>query len=259
MKSFFSKGSVFAAGAAAASILFLANTGLAHADSSPACGIDNSGFQKIEAIQNDPNLSYLDEVKAELAVRKDLLGQTIDCGKKEVDMLTVGLSKAPVDGTTKNLKDAIAGKLNDAQNFYDIENAKVGGVGISGSQAIAKELLAWREGSLDPLSGEVNNFVLWTKNQDLFATAQSRMDDTDHAVKFIENATPNDELTNELNAAHASFAGAQEKNAEAYAALSQFESADQSLALIKQSLDSLSDAYQHFSNIGDIIKKILPQ
>jgi hypothetical protein len=255
----------FAVTAAAVAVFF---AGMAHADaataavavsSTPNCSDVASGIDQIKAIQNDPTLGYNDEVKAELAVRKQLLSQTIRCANGEVDALKDALQAATVSGDSKDFEGQLISKLNDASDFYTIEQSKVDGTGITGSRAIARELIAWRQGSFDPLSGAVNNFILWTENQDLFSTAASRMGDTVHAVNFLQKASRNDSLADALSAAQSSFSAAQDKNTEAYKSLAQFAPNDQSLDLIKQSLGLLSDTYGHFSDVGDIIKKLLPQ
>lgn len=246
---------------------------LAHADASSSatstsvaavsqpsdCSVSPADLAKIKAIQNDPTLSYSDELKAELALRKQLLSATIVCAQNESQALQASLSGLQVIGDTASLQSQLSSKLDDANNFYTIELTKLAGVGISGSQAIARETLAYRAGSYDPLAGEVNNFILWSQNQALFATAETRLGQTSRAVAFLENATPSGDLQNALNAAQASFADAQAKNDGAKTALMQFMPPAQSLTLIQQSLSSLSDTYQNFFNVSTIIKTMLPQ
>ena len=223
------------------------------------CGITAADISQITAIQNDPSLSYSDEIKQELAVRKNLIGKTIVCAQQEVQTFQTSLASSSVDSADQDLQSQLAGRLNDASNFYTIELANLNGAGIVGSEEIAQQVLAWRQGTFIPLSEGINNFILWSGNQDLFDTAQTRMSQTQNAVSFLECTSPNPELQSAFDAASVSFSNAQNENAEAKAALAQGLSPDQTLALIKQSLDSLSTTYQNFFTIGTLIKTILPQ
>lgn len=223
------------------------------------CGITTSDIAQIKAIQNDPTLSYSEEIKQELAVRKTLVGATITCAAKEVLTFQSSLASTSVESNAQPLQSQLLGNLNDASNFYNLELAKLSSVGISGSEAIAQEVLAWREGTFIPLSENVNNFILWAQNQNLFNTAEARMATTQRAVSFLESASPNAALQTAFDGAQSSLGDAESENAAAKAALAQGLSPDQSLSLIKQSLDSLSTTYQGFFSVSTLISKILPQ
>jgi hypothetical protein len=232
------------------------HVGVARADDT--CALTAADFDKIAAVQSDPSLTANQEMAQELAVRKQLLTQTITCAQAEVLLLQNTLTSATSTDGTKNIQSRLLSDLNDAANFYNIESVKLNGAGIWGTKTIAREIIAWRAGTYVPLEGEINNYLLWTQNQPLFATAQSRMDDTQQAVSFLESSSANSDLQNAFNAAYASFQTAKTENAGAKNALAQSLSPDQSLALIKQSLDSLSDTYQGFFAVSKAIKAILP-
>lgn len=242
--------------AGAAPALLGIKTNVAHAAD---CTIKASDLAQIATIQNDPTLSYSDEIKAELAVRQQLVGETIACAKLDVQSLQATLIAASVDSGSQAIQAQFSGKLDDAKNFYNNELVKLNDSGISGTQTIAKEVLQERQSVFAPLSDQINNFILWSQNQALFTTAQTRMDQTSRAVAFIENATPNQDLQTAFDAAFASLATAQSENASAKSAFAQELPASQSLTLIKQSLDSLSVTYQNFSTVGTLIKSLLPQ
>jgi hypothetical protein len=140
-----------------------------------------------------------------------------------------------------------------------LELTKLSGVGISGSEEIAQAVLAWRAGTFLPLSENVNNFILWAQNQSLFDTAQTRMTQTGQAVSFLEGTTPNVALQTAFDNAQSSFNSAESENLQAKAALAQGLSPDQSLALIKQSLASLSATYQNLFTVSTLITNNLPQ
>ncbi len=236
------------------------DTSSAVAVASDNCGITAADIGKIAAVQADPTLSATDEVKQELAVRKQLITETIACALTDVQSLQSALNNVSANGGgTDSIKGQLESRLNDATNFYSLEITKLNGAGIAGSEDIAREILAWRQGTYAPLAGQVGNFILWAENQSLFATAQTRMDQTQQAVSFIESASSNANLQSTFNAAYSSFQTAKNDNAAAQAALAQSLSPDQSLTLIKQSLDALSATYQQFFDVSNIIKTLLPQ
>ena len=235
---------------------------VAHADAATPtitadeCGITQADIAQIAVVQNDPTLAYADEIKQELALRKLLVGKTIDCAQQEVQALQTSLASTSAPSSAQQLQSQLAGDLNEATGFYNNELATLDVVGIAGTKQIAQEVLTWRAGTFLPLSENVNNFILWAQNQNLFSTAQTRMTQTQNAVSFIERATPNPALQTALNSAQSSFNDAQTENAAVEAALTQNLSPDQTLGLIKQSLSSLSDTYKGFSSVSTII---LPQ
>jgi hypothetical protein len=220
------------------------------------CGITQANVAQIATLQNDPTLAYADEIKQELVLRKLLVGKTIDCAQQEVQALQTSLASTSAPSSAQQLQSQLAGDLSEATGFHNNELAKLSVVGIAGTKAIAQEVLTWRAGTFLPLSENVNNFILWAQNQNLFSAAQTRMTQTQRAVSFIEGTTPNPALQTALNSAQSSFNDAQAENAAAEAALTQNLSPDQTLRLIKQSLSSLSDTYKGFSNVSTII---LPQ
>jgi len=246
---------LFAAGA----VFVLGFFGGAPAAHAADCSITPADIAQIAAIQNDQTLGYSDETKAELALRKQLVGQTIGCAQKEVKMLQASLASTTAPDSAKQLQSQLAGDLNQASGFYNGELQQLNVVGVAGTKDIAQNVLAWRASTFLPLGENVNNFILWAQNQHLFNTAQSRMTQTEHAVSFLENATPDPTLQAALNDAQSSFNDAQSENAQAQTALTENLSPDQTLAFIKQSLASLSDTYQGFSNVSTLISKALPQ
>jgi len=243
--------------AASAIFIFgLLGTPSAHA---AECGITPGNVAQIAAIQNDPSLSSSDEIKRELALRKILVGETIVCAEQEVQTFQANLATTTVPNDVQSLKSQLLGNLDEASSFYNSEMAQLNVVGIAGTKVIAEQVLTWRQSSFLPLGENVNNFILWAQNQNLFSTAQTRMGQTQSAVLFLESASPNPALQTAFNNAQSSFSDAESENAAAKTALIQNLSPDQSLALIKQSLGSLSDTYQGFSTVGTLISKILPQ
>lgn len=230
---------------------------IARADDS--CTLPSSDFDQIAVIQNDPSLTSNQEVIQELALRKQLLEQTIACAQTDVASLRSTLAAATSTYGTEDIQTQLLSDLDSASEFYAIESGELAGSGIAGTKAIASNIIAWRAGTYVPLEGKVNNYLLWTQDQPLFAMAQTRMDQTQRAVNFLENATPDADLQSAFSAAYASFQDAKQQNAAAEQALAESLSPDQSIALIKQSLSSLADTYKNFFAVSSAIAALLPQ
>ena len=223
--------------------------------------ISPADLAQLQAIQNDPTLSQSQELTQELALRKKLLGETITCAVQDAQALQMTLNGLNVSPNTPaaTIENQLSGDVNDALNFYNIETAKLDGAGVSATQAIAKELIAWREANYAPLEGNVNNFALWVNNQQLFTTAQYRLTQTSRVVSFIESVTTtNGDLDTALSAAQSSFSAAQAQNAAAGTAIQQLQPPDETLGMVQQSLQSLADTYQKFSDVNSLIQKLLP-
>ncbi len=197
-------------------------------------------------------------ITAELAARKALLTKTIRCAEADAQSLADQINALPAVPNADAIKNQLLGKLNDAENFYEIELGKVADAGISGTQAIARELLAWRASNYAPLVAQIANFTLWASNQALLKTANDRLSQMRNIVAFLEEAGTQADLENLLGSASGLVQSADEKNDAARIALVQLLPPDQSLDLIKQSLSSLADAYAKFSDMSAIIQKLLP-
>lgn len=196
---------------------------------------------------------------AELSARKALLVRTIACAQVDAQTLQANLNSLAVNGDAKTIQAHLSGQINDATNFYDIELGKVDGAGIAGTKAIAGELLAWRSANYTPLAAAVANFTLWAQNQNLFAVADDRLGKMKGIGSFIEQAAPNTDLESDLATAETLVQTADSENRAAENAMLQSLPPDQALALIQQSLQSLSTAYQKFFDLSTVIQTLLSE
>lgn len=249
MKTFSIKTTAFFVTLPIALGVFLLASETARADAS--CTITPSALDAITAAGSQG-------LVAELTARKALLTKTITCAKDDAQTLQDDLNSLHVNDNAKTLQSQLSGKLGDAMNYYDIELGKVNDAGIAGTQAIAKEVLAWRASHYDLLAGQVANFILWSKNQDLFSAAENRLRGVENLVAFLEQAAPNNDLASDLASAQALVQTASDENQAAENALLRSLPPDQSLAAIQQSLQSLSAAYQKFFDISTIVQMLLP-
>jgi hypothetical protein len=220
------------------------------------CSVTLDNLAGVKAIQTDPTLNFQTEVIQELAARKALLTKTIACAKVETGTLRDALDGiSSSDPGVSNIRGQLMGKLDDVSNYYDLESGKLADAGITGTEQVAKEILAWRGNVLTPLGNQIDGFAVWSENQPLFAAAAARMAQVSRVVSFLA-ATNDNDLASAFSKAQASFQSAEDENAAAERALTQSVSADQVSAFMQQSLKTLSDTYQNFFSISTIIQGI---
>jgi hypothetical protein len=234
--------------------------GIAHAQTSATtnCAISIADFDALAAIQNNPNLSATDELTQELAFRKKLLTRTLTCAKQDAKTLKGKVDTIMTTGSATTIQSVFDTKIGDALKFYDLQSGLVNDAGIRGTQLIAQNISAWRMANYAPLEGQMKNFILWSSSQNLFNTAEDRLTKTQRVVSLIETATPNPDLQAQLDMVRSSLADTKSKNQDAFNALQQFLPADQSFALIADSLQSLANTYQKFADLNAMIQKVLP-
>jgi hypothetical protein len=211
----------------------------------------------IKTIQNNSSLSYSSELQQELAARRDLLTKTIQCAETSAKQKKTAIDAASVDSSLENLKSQWSDRLQSSISYYDLQLQKINGVGISGTESIAREVLTWRQNNYIPLAENVSNFIMWSDNQKLFSTAENRLSQINNLTNsalFSQNA----DVQNDYEEAAVSLKTAKDQNAAAQKAFSQSLPPDETLSLIQQSLDSLSSTYQHFFDVSNIIQALLP-
>ena len=131
------------------------------ADSAPSCNLSQDKFDAIKNIENDTSLAYLQKIKDELAIRKQLLTETVDCAISEAEY-----AKAGVDGISSKdldvlkLRSQYSGQLNDAVDYYKLQESKISDLGLQGSKDFAANLAGWRASNYEPLAERANNLIL---------------------------------------------------------------------------------------------------
>ena len=234
-----------------------ATTANAQMPDSGACGITQDDLLAIKTIQDNALLNYSDELNQELIARRSLLSKTIQCAEVDAKQAKANLIGTVIDPSLENLKNQWLGRFDDAISYYDLQLQKVGEVGISGTESIAKEVFVWRKNNYAPLAENVLNFIMWSRGQVLFSTAKSRLAQIGNLAGsplFSENA----DIQNNYEEATVSLKSAEDQNTAAEKAFAQSLSPDQSLVFVEQSLDSLSSTYQYFFDISGLARSLLP-
>ncbi|MDP2598366.1 MAG: hypothetical protein Q8P49_00880 [Candidatus Liptonbacteria bacterium] len=217
------------------------------------CDLPQSEFDALLAVQNDPKLSYLDELRAELRLRKSLLSKTVDCAIQRASALKAELKATPVaDEEMRNAQTRMMNRIDDVLTYYSLEREKIPDLGLEGSKRFASNLEAWRAGNYAPITRTTSNIMLWSGNQNLIAIAKSRMNQMGYTIGLL-NLIGNNGLQELWNGAQESFKTTLSLNREAHDALINSGGGSQTLDLIKSSLGALSDTYQKLFELGNAL------
>jgi len=227
------------------------------AQDATGCNLNQAEFDELASVQTNPSLDFLEEIRAELKIRRGLLLQTVLCAIKEADELRLNLNQAPtINPDAKQLQEKLGGQIEDALNYYKLQKSKINDLGIQGSKDFAKELRVWRESNYKPLSLRIFNFIIWSKNQDIIQTAQNRINQINRAVVFLR-LIDNEEIQNLFKDAETSFGEALSENQAALNSIREFGTPADSLGHIKTSLEGLALTYQKFFELSEAIGKLL--
>lgn len=237
--------------------LFVLLHALPAAAAEPVCQF-NDQFQKLEAVLRDQTLGYSESLRAQVAIRKDILHVAIACSERDLaEIKEKLLSLQPTLGEPQRLRDQLISVADEASRYLETQASRVDDVGLRGSQDLAAELGAWRTNNLKTLAGETNGLAAWLKNQDLFKIAHVRLGDITRTMQRLK-LNDNDDLQALLTDAEANLALAEAENTRALEVLVRHAPADEALVPLKSSLETLSKTYKGFFDISDAVKKILP-
>jgi hypothetical protein len=197
-------------------------------------------------------------IKGELAVRKTVLKDTIDCSSQEVKTLQASVKALdPKDEDILTVRDRFASRLQDAIDHYAELTGKIDDLGLRGSRDMARNLIDWRTGSYLPIADEAGNVVIWTRNQPLFDTAQNRLNQIGQTLRTLK-LFESDDVKALYEKSQANLEKALELNAIARSALVEDLPAEVTTPKIKASLEGLSATYKNFFELSEAAKKLLP-
>ena len=227
----------------------------APATAAEQCGLSQTKFDELKAAQDNASLGYLEEIKAELMIRKQLLEEAVNCAVEETDGLKTILDNTRVDDPLmQNLKNRLADQLDGARNYFAIQKSRIGDLGLQGSKDFAKNLADWRDGNYKPAAENANSLILWINNQPLIQSGQARTNQISKIMTLLK-VVNNDEIQNLWNDAQANFNDALKENQAAKNSLLGFAAPNESSAHIKSSLSYLSSTYKNFLDLIGLINK----
>lgn len=207
-------------------------------------------FDALSTLLANPKDNDLEHVRAELTIRKSILTNILGCALGEIRGLKDTLDTVPSDDPDiADLARRFQGRLDDANAYYDLQRSRVGDLGIWGSKDMAQTIADRRDSYLNPLTQEIAQFVIWAKNQNLFRVAENRLSQIQTTTKFLK-LIDNQETSDRVGKAQESFAKAKELNDAAKQALKRMDISDDSLTLIKNSLEALAETYKNFFEVS---------
>ncbi|MDO8536719.1 MAG: hypothetical protein Q7R94_00530 [bacterium] len=246
------------AGVVFIAILLVGNLSAKAAENETTCGLDKDKFEELKTIQNSTKLSYLEQIKQELRIRRELLRATTNCATDEARTLYANLNGINTsDQDIKRLQTKLSGQLDNGINYYELQKSKIDDLGLNGSRIFARDLADWREGNYKPTARTAQSLIIWSRNQDILQAAQKRFDQLNRAVNLLK-IVDSDEIQNIWEEARNNFRVANDDNQKAAALLRATENPDTTLSAIHSSLAALSKTYQKFFELNEVLSEVLP-
>lgn len=214
-----------------------------------------SKIDLLRSIQADGDRDYMEAIKAQLAVRKDILKSTVDCAAKDLKTRQERFQKLPEEARKSTVGREIERDLEASEHFYAAKRRLVDGLGIKGTQDTARDIATWRNTNYRSTAERQDAFTVWLSNQELFIKTESRFSQIRPVVLSLKLLDRKD-IEKTFTEAEKEFAGAKAKNEEAKKAIE--ESRGDASTLIKASLEPLASIYKKFFDVSEAVKKIVP-
>lgn len=238
-------------GIGALGLLGLGAFSLPTAQASSICTLSD-GLQKFAETRESGS------TKLELDARKGLLFIVADCTKEEVETALEALDRLVVnDAELAVAKDQLAENLLQELDFAESQKARISDLGLQGTRDVARTLKEWRLNTHLPQTGNANNFILWSKNQELLVVATTRARQIDQTLRTLKLAE-REEIKQHVEEGKRDLADATNASQSARESLRQLNNPDTTARLLRTSFNSLSSAYSSFIEVSNEVKKILP-
>jgi hypothetical protein len=208
-------------------------------------------FDALRSIQVDAARDYIEAIKAQLRVRKDLLKAVVDCASKEIRQRQNDLKQLPPEYQNSPTAQSISKDLDAAAAFYGDKRKSIDNLGIKGTQDLAKDISFWRSHNYKAVTDRQDNFELWANNQSLFQKTTARFAQMRPVVLSV-TLIDHQDIAAEWKSAEDQFKDAEDKNRAAKDALE--NNPEAAPDLIKSSLENLSQIYKKFMKVADDIK-----
>lgn len=196
--------------------------------------------------------------KTDLELRRELLGNTLQCANEEATHLRDTLKALEVkDQEVSATKDKFIDFLNQAVEYYDTEKGKVAAADIAGNKDLAKQIMDFRNNNYQPVAKEAGNMVVWQKNQVVIQTSRNRLDQLREAAR-IYKIDSEESIKKLLDEAQRNQEKAEDMNWKARQGLITSTPPEVTVVFIKDSLSALGDAYQNFFDLSNEIKDLVP-
>jgi len=194
----------------------------------------------------------------ELKVRKSALKNIIDLANAESNDLKNKLIKLDgLEGDYLILRDTFLKELGNNSNYYDsISLALEKETSLVKVRNLSTQLRDWRGVVYHPILGKIINFLLVFEGEDALKLAEERFKNISNDLKKVSNleVIKDSPLNNLLIKAEKSLNEAKElQKASALIILKSGDNDTQQL--IEDELDKIKEAYSHFVEMSDWLKK----
>lgn len=237
--------------------LLAAGAGSAHAATAAECST-GAQVRKLSALQKNPPADEMEAIRAELAVRKDILKTAVRCTKRDIEATAEGVRalSVPQEGD-KQLQERIAGLVSDVLRDRSLDEARVNDLGLRATKDAAKALKDLRSRTYEPLKERAESFALWIKSYALIATAEIRLRDITGTLESLGIADA-EEIAPQLRDAQKNLDDAREFRDAVRPLFEQSADIEELSLALKAEFDALSASYENFFAISGEVKKVVP-
>ncbi|TSC81963.1 MAG: hypothetical protein G01um101420_746 [Parcubacteria group bacterium Gr01-1014_20] len=222
------------------------------------CDLKEESAQ-LDALQKS-EADYIEKSRGELQVKKQILTKVIGCGVKETEDLTEKIEEITYnEPNIQRLKQKILRELSSAKNYYQIQGGGISDLDLVGSRNLSKRILEWRQNDYNLLSKKVVGFLALSKNQELMNIAEKRIGQAERLIAAFK-LYDNKDLVRLAFESSNYFKLAKENGLKAEQAFSgSFYQPDESIGLIKNSLESLAVVYKNLFDFNATFRGLLPK
>ncbi|MEY4731669.1 MAG: hypothetical protein RL681_615 [Candidatus Parcubacteria bacterium] len=239
-------------------IAFLPGPISAHAAADETTCQFADSIKELEALRTDYYGDPAFRIRTELAIRKKILFGIIDCAVDETRTLKDKVDEVPADnGSIAPIRTRFLSMLDSALQYYADARSRVDTLGIGGSKDLAREIRTWRTNTYTPTATQALNFLVWAKNQELFAAGNDRLADIQAAIRALK-LTEDEKARALLEESVLSLKSANEENDRVRTELDQFPPPPNTLDAIQRSLEKLSHTYELFFSLSELAQKLIP-
>ncbi len=211
-----------------------------------------SELQELSVIQNNPSLDYLQEMKMELALRKKILSEVIDCAIREAESLRTKLDEAEIkDAEITAMKLRLDNEIDQNISLYKNRARTIQDLGIYGSKSLAGELSTWRATNYADLVSRAANLISWNNSHGAIDLVENRLDSIKKA--FIDLGVSYAKLQRIMQNAEDNLKKAEDLNELTRRAIVNSYQVDRQMMMIKDSLEAIARVYKNFFEISDIL------
>ena len=184
-----------------------------------------------------------EDTDKELTLRKNILYGILDCLSTSTEKLKSNYDSLPFVQAAQNLRTRFLDEIKGNNFFYAEKRKELNAANLGDTKSIAKELLTWKRNHENNLLA-ASYFTLWAGSQDFLKRAEDRL-----AQIGGLNLKQNDQ--NNLGKAKDSLSLSKSLNTSAQESFERLVPPNDSLTLIKQSLEKMYDSYRYFIKISE--------